>query len=368
MGNLFSTSVQPDRDSGKNPEKAKAELNLKLEAQKIKDFTGHPDDWQKWKSRTICAFSGSGYEQILDSEEFSEDNTRYNKVVYSQLAAATVDGTAYHLIQEFEATRDGHAAWKNLCEWYDGEDMRLETAEGIRIKLDNLRLHPGISASDYINKFLAWYRDLAKIPGEGYTKSHAVYIFLKHISDEDYKTTVAFCRNTKGSLADCISAIRKHERDITQQKLEKHRLKATIKRLKESSDSDDETTIEPKNKRAKKTRRTTVTSDKTAENNKFEGELVPTEKGLLRFDGTCWKTMDEKAKEFVREYNACVKHGDPTTKVTYPDGITVKNKIRRSTIKEEDIPTKTGKNTAKKRKGVTFGVGENEHSMGDIDE
>ena len=369
MGNLSSTIVQPDCNLGMQPDKPKAELNLKLEAQKIKDFTGHPDDWQKWKSRTICAFSGSGYEQVLDSEDFSEDNTRYNKVVYSQLAAATVDGTAYHLIQEFEATRDGHSAWKNLCEWYDGEDMRLETAEGIRIKLDNLRLHPGISASDYINKFLAWYRDLAKIPGEGYTKSHVVYIFLKHITDEDYKTTVAFCRNTKGSLSDCISAIRKQERDLTQQKLEKHRLKATIKRMKETVDSDDEATEEPKTKRAKKTRRTTATTpDKTAENCKFEGELIPTEKGLLRFNGDCWKAMDEKHKEFVREYNACVKHGDPVTKVTYPTGITVKTKIRRSTIKEEDVPTNNEKNHGKRKKGVTFGLGENEHSMGDIDE
>ena len=195
-----------------------------------------------------------------------------------------------------------------------------------------------------------------------------MYIFLKHITDEDYKTTVAFCRNTKGSLSDCISAIRKQERDLTQQKLEKHRLKATIKRMKETVDSDDQATKEPKTKRAKKTCRTTTTPDKTAENCKFEGELIPTEKGLLRFNGDCWKAMDEKHKEFVREYNACVKHGDPVTKVTYPTGITVKTKIHCSTIKEEDVPTNNEKNHGKRKKGVTFGLGENEHSMGDIDE
>ena len=366
MGNLPSIRGPQEHDDGNQP--AKAELNLKLEAQRVKDFTGNPDKWQKWKSRTLCAFSGSGYEQILESEKYAQEHPRYNKVVFSQLSAATVDGTAYHLIQEFETTRDGHLAWKNLCEWYDGEDMRLETAEGIRIKLDNLTLHSGISASDYINKFLAWYRDLAKIPGEGYTKSHAVYIFLKHITDEDYKTTVTFCRNTKSSLADCISAIRKHERDITQQKLERHRLKATIKRLKETMDSDDEQDVEPKPKRTKKIRRATATPEEHAENCKFEGELIPTDKGLLRFVSACWKKMDDKAKDFVRDYNASVKHGD-LTKVSFPEGISVKGKVRRTQSTEDNTSKKTEKNNARKRKkGVTFGIGEVDHSMGNIDE
>jgi hypothetical protein len=33
-------------------------------------------------------------------------------------------------------------------------------------KLDNLRLNTGMSASEYINKFLAWFCDLEKIMGE----------------------------------------------------------------------------------------------------------------------------------------------------------------------------------------------------------
>jgi hypothetical protein len=34
---------------------------------KIKDFTGGHEDWAKWKSRTQCAFSGSGYERVLEA-------------------------------------------------------------------------------------------------------------------------------------------------------------------------------------------------------------------------------------------------------------------------------------------------------------
>jgi hypothetical protein len=97
----------------------RGDTNLKLEAQKIKDFGGAHDDWAKWKSRMECAFSGSGYEQVLEDSGYATSNIRLNKVVYLQLASATVDGVAYHLVQKFETTKDGHAALKNICEWYD---------------------------------------------------------------------------------------------------------------------------------------------------------------------------------------------------------------------------------------------------------
>ena len=39
-------------------------MNLKLEAQKIRDFSSLKMDWTKWKNRTECAFDGSGYGKI----------------------------------------------------------------------------------------------------------------------------------------------------------------------------------------------------------------------------------------------------------------------------------------------------------------
>jgi hypothetical protein len=99
----------------------RGETNLKLEAQKIKDFTGGHEDWAKWKSRTQCAFSGSGYERVLEDEVYTAMYERLNKVVYSQLAAATVEGVAYHLVSKHEDTKNGYAAWKSLLDWYDGD-------------------------------------------------------------------------------------------------------------------------------------------------------------------------------------------------------------------------------------------------------
>jgi hypothetical protein len=80
-----------------NAVEVRGETNLKLEAQKIKDFSGGHEDWAKWKSRTQCVFSGSGYERVLEDEVDAAMNERLNEVVYSQLAAATVEGVAYHL-------------------------------------------------------------------------------------------------------------------------------------------------------------------------------------------------------------------------------------------------------------------------------
>ena len=368
MGSTFSRGNQgtPTLDG------TRGETNLKLEAQKIKDFTGSYEEWQKWKSRTECAFSGSGYERILDDADYATDNVRLNKVVYSQLAAATVDGVAYHLVQQFETDKNGHAAWKNLCDWYDGDMIQNETAENLRNKLDNLRLHSGVSASEYVNKFLAWYRDLEKIKGEGLSKGHAKQLFLKNITDTDYLTSVVYCRNLDCDLEKCIDAIRKQERDNQQKKLDRYRLKSTLRRMRTGEDNDpDEESMEHHSKRTRrnKPRRMDNNAENTA-NSKFEGELDTTEKGLLRFNGECWKTMDEKEKEFVRDYNATIKHGDPIDKVVMPQGISVKTRARRTMIKEEYHPlvdpTKhTGRE--RKKKGVTFGITDADH-LGHDDE
>jgi hypothetical protein len=345
-------------------EGGRGESNLKLEAQKIKDFTGSHDDWAKWKSRTECAFSGSGYERVLEDEDYATKHERLNKIVYSQLASATVDGTAYHLVQKYEMNKDGHAAWDNMCEWYDGETVKSETATNLRNKLENLQLNSGTSGSEYVNKFLAWHRDLEKIKDEGMSASHAVSVFLRNITDPDYQTTVIFCLNSNATLDNCINAIRKQEREIQQKKLARHRLKATLRRMKGKNEhSDDDESVEPSNKRQKNNRgRRVETAQTKIENNKFEGELDTTDKGLLRFNGECWKKMDEKEKEFVREYNAAIKHGETIEKVVMPKGISVKNKVRRTSKTEDGKDNPKPKTIEKKKKGVTFGISELEHN------
>jgi hypothetical protein len=64
-----------------------------------------------------------------------------------------MEGVAYHLVSKHEDTKNGYAAWKSLVDWSDGDMIQNETAENLRNKLENLRLHTGVSASEYINKF-----------------------------------------------------------------------------------------------------------------------------------------------------------------------------------------------------------------------
>jgi hypothetical protein len=131
-----------------NAVEVRGKTNLKLDAQKIKDFSGGHKDWAKWKSRAQCTFSGSGYERVLEDDVYAAANERLDKVVYSHLAAATVEAVAYHLMSKHEDTKNGYAAWKSLVDWYDGVMIQNETAENLRNKLENLRLHTGVSANE----------------------------------------------------------------------------------------------------------------------------------------------------------------------------------------------------------------------------
>jgi hypothetical protein len=119
MGILLSRNEYPQHVKG---------MNLKLEAQKIKEFSGHFDGWQKWKSPKECAFDGSGYEKILSDNEFASLNEQMNRVVYAQLYVATLEGTAHHLVKQHKSTKDGNASWKSLCDWFDGDIIKNETA------------------------------------------------------------------------------------------------------------------------------------------------------------------------------------------------------------------------------------------------
>jgi hypothetical protein len=134
----------------------------------------------------------------------------------------------------------------------------------------------------------SWFWDLEKIKGGGLSPGHASHLFLKNITDDDYKTSVTYCRNTGCSSDQCITAMRKQERDIQQKKTDRQRMKATLHRMRNPQESDDEDSEDQNQKRQKisKTRRVATMNEK-AENEKFSGELDTTEKGLIV--GKRWK-------------------------------------------------------------------------------
>ena len=163
----------------------------------------------------MCALEGSGYDTILADRTFANTHPKMNKIVYSQLAAATNDGTAHHLIAQLGDTKDGHAAWNALSEWYDGDVAKAETTKELRNKLQELTLTQGMDAMAYINKFLIYLCDLNKIPGEEFSASHGVSLFLRNIHNDDYKQEISILKTSnEHDIMHCVQAIRKRERKL----------------------------------------------------------------------------------------------------------------------------------------------------------
>ena len=186
---------------------------VKLQAQKISDFNGNELKWKSWKKKTRAAIGSAGLLDILDNAEIAESNLIDNETVFHILQVATADGNASHLVDSHEDSKNGHFAYRDLVAWYEGDTMTTETAESIRSRLDKLYLNTRITASEYINYFKLYTKQLNEL-GESYTKSKTVTIFLSQITDPDYSNTRELCVENKYDINECIDRIRSKERRI----------------------------------------------------------------------------------------------------------------------------------------------------------
>ena len=99
------------------------------------------------------AFGGSGYKWVLMDSIYSGRNIQMNRLVYSQLAVATVVGTTHHLVKKYEEAKNRNSASNALCEWNDGGYIKNEKSDSLRSKLDSYRLKLYYNAENYINNF-----------------------------------------------------------------------------------------------------------------------------------------------------------------------------------------------------------------------
>ena len=331
---------------------------LKLEAQKINEFSGSSSEWPKWRNRTECALDGSGYEDVLENRAYASKNQEYNRVVYGQLSVATVDGTAHHLVKKYSKTKDGHAAWKALVDWYDGDSVKNETAEEIRSKIDNLVLHSQVSASHYVNKFSTWKNDLDKIPGEGFSPSHTVYLFLRNISDPEYDTTIQFLKNNKADFDECVSAVRKYERELSQKRAQRRKMKNLVRRyheeLKTTATHEDRHGNNDPDERTTKIRR-------------FNGKITPNPRtNLLAVPSQDWRNLEKEKRDFITDYNSRVKHGESIENLVPPDGLTIlKNTPRRTNEDIDVVMNDPDPDPPTKRKRITFKLDEERENEAD---
>ena len=64
-----------------------------------------------------------------------------NCIIYSQLSMATVGGTYHNLVNKFKYTNIGNAAWKSMCECYDGDEIINVTEDLPRSNLKTIALY-----------------------------------------------------------------------------------------------------------------------------------------------------------------------------------------------------------------------------------
>ena len=140
------------------------------------------------------------------------ENPRLNKVVFSQLSVVKVNGNTFHLVKRHKKTENGHGAWVLLIQWFDGNTVKNKS-EDIRVRMENLILHSGITATQYVNNFLTAQTELDAIPVEANSPSHSVYLFLRNIQDTNYANTVNCLRNINADLDQCVLSVSKTERD-----------------------------------------------------------------------------------------------------------------------------------------------------------
>eukprot|EP00957_Ditylum_brightwellii_P189734 14442947-Ditylum_brightwellii.AAC.1 len=129
MGNIIGRSDVRSGPSG-----------LKLELQRIVDFSETVEDWHKWKNCTQCAFDRLGYEKILSDQEYANRMRNQNRLVFSQLSVSTSGGTVYHLVKQHDEDKDGYTAWQSLIKWFDGDVLEAKTADTARARLESYKL------------------------------------------------------------------------------------------------------------------------------------------------------------------------------------------------------------------------------------
>jgi hypothetical protein len=287
--------------------------NLRLAAQKITEFSGDYQEFAQWKKSTECALQGTGYDRILTDEKFSKKNPNMSSTVFAQLSLAVIRGSANHVVEEVEDNKDGYAAWQALISWYEESDLDHETSDALRTKITRLYLDAGGNASDYINRFQTHNRNLDGINdgAEKYSDRTKVQMFLKHIRDPHYKTTIAVIKNQTGQgslkLIQAIARIRKCELELIQERKTNRRFDKP-RRKRQLDDTSDEDAVPKKNKRQRNKLR------------RLPPNVQLSAGGRISISKPDWIAASPEDKTFIQDWNSRVKNKEGTDDLIVPEG------------------------------------------------
>ena len=282
MGNSLS---RYPTNSGQEP-------YLNLTAAKINPFSGNPEEWHSWKAHTTFALNGSGFGKVIFDLDFAMDNTLKNRIVYLQLRIATLGGLAENLVTAHDCTQNGYLAWNDMVKWFDGSQLKADLAESRRNALEGLRIHSNTTDSSYISKFMVANIKLKEIPGESYTESHLVSMFLTNIEDSEYDTVKNYLQQSgTKTLDECVNALRKEEHKKKVEFAKGKVLKHALRRMSGS--------YQVKNQPPMHVRR-------IGYNEPQSKCYFTNHNGFITVSSDEWHTLSIKVQDFIREYNGYV--------------------------------------------------------------
>ena len=323
--------------------------NLRLAAQKITEFSGDYQEFAQWKKSTECALQGTGYDRILTDEKFSQKNPNMSSTVFAQLSLAVIRGSANHVVEDVEDTKDGYAAWQALISWYEESDLDHETSDALRTKLTRLYLDAGGNASDYINRFQTHNRNLDGINdgAEKFSDRTKVQMFLKHIRDPHYKTTIAVIKNQTGQgtlkLIQAIARIRKCELELIQERKTKRRYESPRRQKRQLDDDSDDDPSRPNKRQRNKLRR-------------LPSNVQLTTGGRISISKPDWLASSAEDKTFIQDWNSRVKNQEGTDDLIIPEGTKLVSPPEEAKKIEQRVRRKTPEMQEKDTKRIHFNL------------
>ena len=355
--------------------------NLKLSSHSVKSFNGSSTSFAKWRNHTESVLNGPGYARILTDEAYADTHPAKNSLVFSQLTMSTDDGSASHIVSKHKETQDGHQAWNDLMTYYHGSKLSVRTARAVRAKLSRLTLNEGTTASDYINKFQTWHRDLEAINegSEGFSTDTKLQSFMDNIKHPKYAMTIGCLKNiTELDMDIAIDRIRQTETELETERGEKRKMNVLRRAIykedgliptDEDEDLPGHNPVTPSPPHKKRRRR--VDGSK---NTNLPKEVQLKESGCIHIiEG--WPELLNSDKEFVTAWNSRAKHGESTKDITIPTGVnlipyartasaTFLKRIRRQ-IQEAKGPTEAMLKSNKKK--ISFGLEPDGDELEDVD-
>ena len=334
---------------GNSNENGKDDEVLRLKAQEFTPFSGRFDDWANWKAQARCVINANKWSRLFEDPEYATAQPALNSLIYSRLALALVEGHAEHVILPFESTNDGHGAWAALLNWYESSDMQYDLADKLRQQLSDLKLRPGGSAQEYINKFMVAVNRLNRIQGETMSDVHQVQAFLRGIEDEEYSMVRSLCRNQQLTLIQSTARLTSEEREV----LLRRKAKRKFERPRRTA-----TPVTPDdsfNKRQKRgEKKHSAEWDGT-----WDNTLRPTADGLISVPNALWtndELFNDEFREYVRAQNSRARHNDKPEAVPVPDGLTVIRRRPGATQPSESVEPEPNKKAPSGGKQIKFNL------------